>query len=112
MSTKISDGSVCVVRAQIEPSLLCPKVRGDGRWWGLEVILTFALGGTAKVDGVLGAAVIAAHAIGAMTVPVGAVILYCDVLERTVLCADSTTYALVRYGELAVGNEQAVKEGL
>ena len=89
-----------------------PKVRGDGRWWGLEVILTFAYGGAAKVDGVLGTAMITAHAVSAITVPFGAVILYCDVLQGAVLCADSTTYALVRYGELAVGNEKTVKEGL
>ena len=95
------------------PRAFClPKVRGDGRWWGLEVILTFAYGGAAKVDGVLGAAVVAAHAIGAMTVPFGAVILYCDVLERTVLCADSAADAGVRYRELAVSYEQAVEQGL
>lgn len=76
------------------------------------MILTFALGGAAKVDGVLGAAVVATHAIGAMTVPFGAVILYCDVLERAVLGTDSAAYAGVRYPELAVGYEQAVEQGL
>ena len=86
-------------------------------FWGtfpngsLEVVLAFADGGFAKVDGILGAAVIAAHAIGAMTVPVGAVILHCDVLEGAVLGADAATYAGVRYRELAVGYEQAVEEG-
>ena len=48
------------------------------------MILTLALGGAAKVDGVLGASVIATHAIGAMAVPLGAAILHCDVLERAV----------------------------
>jgi len=76
------------------------------------VILTFALGGFAKVDGVLGAAVVAAHAIGAMAVPVGAAILYCDVLQRAVPGTDSATDAGVRYVELAVGNEKAVEQGL
>ena len=76
-----------------------------------KVILTLALGGGAKVDGILGAAVIAAHAIGAMTVPVGAVILHCDVLEGAVLGADAAADAGVGYRELAVGYEQAVEEG-
>ena len=75
------------------------------------MILTFALGGAAKVDGVLGAAVVATHAIGAMTVPFGAVILYCDVLQGTVFGTDSAAYAGVRYPELAVGYEQAVEQG-
>ncbi len=77
-----------------------------------EKVLTFALGGFAKVDGVLGAAVVAAHAIGAMAVPVGAAILYCDVLERAALGADAAAYALVRYRELAVGYEKAVEQWL
>ena len=76
-----------------------------------KVILTFALGGRAKVDGVLGAAVVATHAIGAMTVPFGAVILYCDVLQGAVLGAYAAADAGVRYLELAVGYEQAVEEG-
>ena len=76
-----------------------------------EVVLAFADGGFAKVDGVLGAAVIAAHTIGAMAVPVGAVILHCDVLEGAVLGADAAADAGVRYRELAVGYEQAVEEG-
>lgn len=76
------------------------------------MILTFAPGGVAKVDGVLGASVVATHAIGAMTVPFGAVILYCDVLEWAVLGTDSAAYAGVRYPELAVGYEQAVEQGL
>ena len=75
------------------------------------MILTFALGGVAKVDGVLGASVVAAHAIGAMTVPVGAVILYCDVLQGAVLGADAAAYAGVRYIELPVSYEKSVKEG-
>lgn len=74
------------------------------------MILTFALGGAAKVDGILGASVVAAHAIGAMTVPVGAVILYCDVLQGAVLGADAAAYAGVRYIELPVCYEQTVKE--
>ena len=77
-----------------------------------KMILTFALGGAAKVDGVLGASVVATHAIGAMTVPFGAVILYCDVLQGAVLGTDSATYTGVRYSELAVGYEQAVEQGL
>ena len=76
------------------------------------MILTFALGGAAKVDGVLGAAVVATHAIGAMTVPLGTVILYCDVLERAVFGTDAAADAGVRYRELAVGYEQAVEQGL
>ena len=77
----------------------------------LKVVLTFDDRGFAKVDGILGAAVVATHAIGAMTVPFGAVILYCDVLERAVLGTDSAAYAGVRYPELAVGYEQAVEQG-
>ena len=73
------------------------------------MILSFALGGAAKVDGVLGASVIAAHTIGAMTVPLGAVILYCDVLQGAVLGADAAAYAIIRHVKLAVGYEQAVK---
>ena len=46
----------------------------------MEVVLPFALGGFAKADGILGAAMITAHAVGAVTVPVGAVILHSDVL--------------------------------
>ena len=69
----------------------------------LKVVLTFADRGFAKVDGVLGASVVATHAIGAMTVPRGAVILHCDVLEGAVLGADSAADALVRYVEFAVG---------
>ena len=57
------------------------------------MILTFAPGGFAKVDGIFGAAVVATHTIGAMTVPFGAVILYCDVLKRAVLGADAASYA-------------------
>ena len=76
------------------------------------MILSFAPGGAAKVDGVLGAAMIAAHAIGAMAVPVGTVILHCDVLEGAVLGTDAAAYAGVRYRELAVGYEQAVEEGV
>ena len=55
---------------------------------------------------------IAAHTICAMTVPPGAVILHCDVLEGAVLGADAAAYAGVRYTELAVGYEQAVEQGL
>ena len=58
-----------------------------------KVVLPLADCGLAKVNGILGTAVITAHAVGAMTVPVGAVILYCDVLERTVFCADTASYA-------------------
>ena len=76
------------------------------------MILTFALGGVAKVDGVLGAAMIATHAVSAMTVPFGTVILHCDVLEGAVLGADAAAYAGVRYRELAVGYEQTVEQGL
>ena len=76
------------------------------------MILTFALGGVAKVDGVLGASVVTTHTIGAMTVPLGTVILYCDVLERAVLGANAAAYTGVRYPELAVGYEQAVEQGL
>ena len=76
------------------------------------MILTFALGGGAKVDGVLGAAVVATHAIGAMTVPFGAVILYCDVLQGAVFGTDAAADAGVRYRELAVGYEQTVEQGL
>lgn len=75
------------------------------------MILTFAPGGGAKDDGVLGAAVVATHAIGAMTVPLGTVILYCDVPERAVLGANAAAYTGVRYPELAVGYEQAVEQG-
>ena len=67
------------------------------------MILTFADGGFSKVDGVLGASVIAAHAIGAMTVPFGTVILHCDVLEGAVFGAETAADAGVRYGEFAVG---------
>lgn len=76
------------------------------------MILTFALGGGAKVDGVLGASVVATHAIGAMTVPFGAVILYCDVLQGAVFGTDAAADAGVRYRELAVGYEQTVEQGL
>ena len=76
------------------------------------MILSFALSGFAKVDGVLGAAMIATHAVGAMTVPVGAVILHGYVLERAVLGADSAAYTGVRYTELAVSYEQTVEQGL
>ena len=55
---------------------------------------------------------VAAHAIGAMTVPFGAVILYCDVLQWAAFGADAATDACVRYGELAVGYEKAVEQGL
>ena len=83
------------------------------RWSSsFEVVLPFAQGGFAKVDGILGAAMVAAHTVSAMTVPLGAVILHCDVLQRAVLGADSAAYACVRYRELAVGYEQTVKEGL
>ena len=47
-----------------------------------------------------------------MTVPLGAVILYCDVLQGAALGAYSATYTGVRYTELAVGYEQAVKKRL
>ena len=77
-----------------------------------KVILTFALGGAAKVDGILGASVVATHAIGAMTVPFGAVILYCNVLQGAVFGTDSAAYAGVRYRELAVSYEQTVEQGL
>jgi len=77
-----------------------------------EVILPFANGCLSKVNGVLGAAVIAAHAVGAMAVPAGAAILHCDVLERAVLCTYSAGYAIIRYTELAVGYEKAVEQGL
>ena len=53
---------------------------------------------------------VATHAIGAMTVPFGAVILYCDVLQGTVFGTDSAADAGVRYRELAVGYEQAVEQ--
>ena len=76
------------------------------------MILTFALGDAAKVDGILGTAVVATHAIGAMTVPFGAVILYCDVLQGAVFGTDAAADAGVRYRELAVGYEQAVEQGL
>ena len=59
----------------------------------IKEVLPFADRGFAKVDGILGAAVIAAHAISAMTVPFGAVILHCDILERAALGADSAAYA-------------------
>ena len=75
-----------------------------------EIVLTFADGGFSKVDGVLGAAVIAAHAVGAMAVPAGAAILHCDVLERAVLGANAAAYTGVRYTELAVGYEQTVEQ--
>ena len=76
------------------------------------MILTLSDSGGAKVDGVLGAAVVATHAIGAMTVPFGAVILYCDVLQGAVFGTDTAADAGVRYRELAVGYEQAVEQGL
>ena len=65
------------------------------REWNVlfKVVLSFALGGRAKVDCILGAAVVATHAVGAMTVPLGAVILYCNVLERAVFGADAASYA-------------------
>ena len=78
---------------------------------GLVVVLTFALGCGAEVDGVLGAAVVTAHAVGAMAVPSGAAILYCDVLQRAVLGADAASYAIIGYTKLAVGYEQGVEEG-
>ena len=55
---------------------------------------------------------ITTHTISAMTVPLGAVILYCDVLQGAVLGADATTYTGVRYRELAVSYAQAVEQGL
>lgn len=76
------------------------------------MILTFALGGVAKVDGVLGASVVATHAVGAMAVPMGTVILYCDVLQGAVFGTDAAADAGVRYRELAVGYEQTVEQGL
>ena len=75
-------------------------------------VLAFTNGVLAKVDGVLGTPVITAHAIGAMTVPFGAVILYCDILQWAALGAYSAANAGVRYKELAVGYEQAVEQGL
>ena len=75
-------------------------------------VLTFADGCLAKVDGIFRASVIATHAIGAMTVPLGTVILHCDILQRAVFGTDATAYACVRYRELAVGYEQTVEEGL
>ena len=75
------------------------------------MVLAFAQGGRAKVDGILGASVIAAHAIGAMAVPLGAAILYGDVLQGAVLGADAAAYAGVRYIELPVSYEKSVKEG-
>ena len=76
------------------------------------MILSLALGGAAKVDGVLGASVIAAHAIGAMAVPLGAAILYGDVLQGAVLGADTAAYAIIRHVKLTVGYEQTVEQGL
>ena len=76
------------------------------------IVLAFTNGVLAKVDGVLGTPVITAHAIGAMTVPFGAVILYCDVLQGAVFGTDAAADAGVRYRELAVGYEQAVEQGL
>ena len=55
---------------------------------------------------------IATHAVCAMAVPFGTVILHCDILQRAVFGTDSAADALVRYTELAVGYEQAVEEGL
>ena len=55
---------------------------------------------------------VATHAIGAMTVPFGAVILYCDVLQGAVFGTDAAAYTGVRYPELAVGYEQTVEQGL
>ena len=75
-------------------------------------VLAFTNGVLAKVDGVLGTPVITAHTIGAMAVPLGTVILYCDILQRAALGAYSAANAGVRYTELAVGNEQTVKQWL
>ena len=47
-----------------------------------------------------------------MTVPFGTVILYCDVLQGAVFGTDTAADAGVRYRELAVGYEQAVKKRL
>ena len=46
-----------------------------------------------------------------MTVPLGAVILHCDILQRAVPGANAASYTLVRYTELAVCYEQAVEQG-
>ena len=56
-------------------------------------VLPFALSAFAKVDGILGAAMIATHTVSAMTVPLGAVILHCDVLQRAILGTDAAAYA-------------------
>ena len=56
-------------------------------------VLSFAQSAFAKVDGILGAAMIATHTVSAMTVPFGTVILHCDVLQRAVLGADTAAYA-------------------
>ena len=53
---------------------------------------------------------IAAHAVGAMTVPLGAVILHGNVLQGAVPRADAAAYTLVRYRKLAVSYEQAVEQ--
>ena len=55
---------------------------------------------------------ITTHTISAMTVPLGAVILYCDVLQGAVFGTDAAADAGVRYRELAVGYEQTVEQGL
>ena len=77
-----------------------------------EIILSLSDCSFAKIDCVFGTAVIATHAVGAMTVPFGAVILYCDVLQGAVFGTDAAADAGVRYRELAVGYEQAVEQWL
>ena len=74
-----------------------------------EVVLAFATGGFAEMDGVLGAVVIAGHAVGAMTLPTGSAVVHHDVMQLADFGTFATTDAVVIDMELLVGYQHAVE---
>ncbi len=76
-----------------------------------EVVLSFAEGLFAEVDGVLRAVVVAGHAADALVLPLGSAVDDLDVENGTGVLAYATAHAAVEHSERTVGDKEALEQG-
>ena len=75
-----------------------------------KVVLSFPYSSFAEVDGILGAVVVAGHAVGAMAHPLGMAVLHRYVMQRTSFGAEATIYTPICGMEFTVGDKNGIEE--
>ena len=64
------------------------------------------------VDGILRAMMVTTHTMRAVALPHRMLVLYSDIMQRTLLGTPSAADTLIRHSEMPVGNNKTIKQRL